>query len=99
MRFIVFLVATIISSTCRADKSVIAFNCTRQYNKISIFSLIDIKECHIAMNSKAQVEKTKIALVKVNDYAKVHVKICKVKVTREIAYCDSAWYKSGVEGG
>ena len=103
MSFIVFLVATVIASTWGADKSIIAFDCAQQYNNISTFSLIDIGECHVAMNPKVQVEKTKIALVQLNDYAKVHVKICKVEVTREIAYCDAAWYKrtriTGVEGG
>ena len=93
----------LISDTHATDKSIISFDCAQQYNNISTFSLIDIGECHVAMNPKVYVEKTKIALVQLNDYAKVHVKLCKVEVTREIAYCDAAWYKrtriSGAEGG
>ena len=103
MSFIVFLVVIVILSTRRTDKSITAFYCAQQYNNISTFSLVDIGESHVPVNPKVQVEKTKIALLQLNEYANAHVKIFKVEFTREIAYCDTYWYKrtriSGVESG
>ena len=75
-------------------QSIIAYDCGQQYTNVTTFSLIDVGECRVPDKPNVKIEKTRIALIQLNDYSKVKVILCKVEVTRQISYCDDAWYRS-----
>lgn len=82
----------------RLSQGMIGYDCGTSMTNITTVSLLEVEDCDIP-SPTLNVTSVRIQLLQINDYSSVHVRQCKVEISRDVRKCGMFSHTSDVANG
>ena len=86
MTIINLTIFTIILSFLKLNEAIIGYDCGNPNSNISVISMLDAGECNLDME-KINSSTVYIELLQVAEFRNIHIKQCKIEISRTVFYC------------